>query len=117
MIRSYEAGDEVKMILNKYSNYGGLEFMFTDNDYEKFTLEDQAGVKAIIFSSEREEKQYVIFMLMAADVTVNNIKSIKECLLDKRASENAKEVLTYSVDDKVIDRWHEFLGFRYVEVS
>lgn len=117
MIRKYQIGDEKSMRLNKYSFYDGLDWIFHDEDYERFTVEDMQGAKIIFFVSEREDKQFLVFLLMAIDVLPSNIKELTTYFKEKIALEKPKEVLTYSIDEPVVDRWHKFLGFSYVEGS
>ena len=111
MIRDYIKGDEHSMLMNKYSSNADAFEILADNSVKKKTIEDIAGAKVIACWKDFGEGRFDTFLLMAIDVTISNIRELKKLFTDIIHNNSPKLLVTHSLDDEVIDKWHRFLGF------
>lgn len=112
MIRDFILGDEKKLKPNEFSDPGDIEDVFTDNSYEKFTLDDQGEIKCILCWQQFKPESYAIFFLMPDGVNLTHARAIKKFLDEKTRELKPKLCLTYSFDCDMLNRWHEFFGFK-----
>lgn len=112
MIRDYQNGDEKKAKFNGFSDASIIPEVFADPTYVKHTVEDNGAVKIIACYREYAPSSYATFLLMAEDVGVSHCKELKRLLNNVTMKLRPKRVLTYSHDCDLLNRWHEFLGFK-----
>lgn len=114
MIREYQSGDEIGTDFNEFSKPETAPEVFADDSWKKYTIED-GGVKIIACFQEVAPKTFATFLLMAKDVGNSHCRELKRLLNDVTMKLKPERVLTYSHDCDVINRWHEFLGFKIEE--
>ena len=112
MIRDFIEGDQYRLKPNEFSDLKGVEDVFYDDQYEKYTLEDEGEIKCIICWQEFQPKEYVVFLLMPDGVQSFYAKTIKRFMNKTIKRLKPKLCLTYSFDCDMLDRWHKFLGFK-----
>lgn len=111
MIREYVTGDELQMVMNAYSNLSVASDIIANDNVSRITIEDMTGPKVIAFWYEYAPTKFATFLLMDVAAKMKNIKELKEVFIEVIKLEEPKELLTFSYDIDVINRWHEFLGF------
>lgn len=117
MIRDYTQGDERGLKFNDFSNPNIIPEVFGDATYLKKTVEDKGTVKIIACWKEYAPESYATFLLMAENVSMSHCKELKHLLNDVIMMLRPKRVLTYSHDCDVLNRWHEFLGFKTEDMN
>jgi len=115
MIREYSKGDEYSMMRNVYSSHPDAVEILSDNTVQKKTVEDMAGPKIIACWKDFGEGRFDTFLLMAIDVTLSNVRELKKLFSDIIKKNSPKLLITHSLEDEVINRWHTFLGFTKTE--
>jgi hypothetical protein len=111
MIREYEAGDELRFKPNRYSGFADISDVFGDNNYQKYTLEDNGEVKCILCWYQYEPEKYAIFFLMPDGAGLKHARALKKFLDNVKLRLQPKTCITYSLDCGTLNRWHEFFGF------
>ena len=111
MIRDFIDGDQDRLEANEFSDISGVEDVFSDDNYIKYTLEDDDEIKCIMCWYEHRKDHYAIFFLMPNGVGFSHARQIKRFLKNQEQFLNPKTCTTYSVDCDVLNRWHEFFGF------
>lgn len=112
MIRDFILGDENKLKPNAFSDPTDVRDIFTDDTYKKFTLEDGEKIVAITCWKEYAPDEYAIFMLMCDEITASNTRELKRLLDNATIQLKPKRCITYSFDCDMLNRWHEFWGFK-----
>lgn len=112
MIRPYREGDELKLAPNEFSDLDGVRDVFKDNSFVKHSLDDNGEIKCILCWKQYLPKQYAIFFLMPDGVSFKHARALKRFLDGVTLELEPKACITYSVDCDMLNRWHEFFGFK-----
>lgn len=111
MIRNFEQGDQHKYKANRFSDAGDVDFVFVDEAYEKYTLEEDGEVKCILCWTEYSPRKFAIFFLMPEGTQFRHARQLKKFLQDATDRLKPESCMTYSEDCDVLNRWHLFFGF------
>ena len=111
MIRKFKYGDQFKLEANEFSDVDKVAYVFDDEDYQKYTLDDDGEVKCIIVWYEYMPRHYAIFFLMPDNVSFTNTKQLKIFMEDMALILKPKTCVTFSHDCGMLNRWHKFFGF------
>ncbi len=75
------------------------------------TLEKEGEVMAIIGYRNYNLDNYFGFFMISEDISPIHSREIKKFVHDLAKDIGAKRLSTESVDDEVLNHWHQFLGF------
>lgn len=112
MIRKYQLGDEHKLDANRFSDLEGIQDVFIDDSFVKYTLDDNGEIKCILCWKQYAPKQYAIFFLMPEEISFKHARALKRFLDGVTLELKPKSCITYSVDCDMLNRWHRFFGFQ-----
>jgi hypothetical protein len=114
MIRDFEIEDLDKLDANQFSGRGEVsDDVFCENGgYDKYTLEDEGEVITIMCLKEYEPKHIAIFFLMKDGLNFKQVREIKKFMNKLTVELEPKTCITYSVDCDILNRWHDFFGFK-----
>jgi len=112
MIREYVAGDENRLSGNAYSRLDGL---YIPDCYSRKTIAVCGRITAVVFWFEHEPRKIASFIMLAEGAGIASIRELKRLINELAHSLKPEQVITFSRDCAVLDRWHEFLGFKRSE--
>lgn len=111
MIRKFKQGDEKRITLNEFSNIKDMPELNLI-EIEKYTLEDKNEVRLIIGWVLKSEDEYFTFLLVSNNLQNDHIKELRKFIQSVTENMPTKTWITYSRDCAILERWHEFLGFK-----
>lgn len=112
MIIEYKEGDEKLITPNRYSENIELASAFLRAEgVGKKTIEHNGNVMAVVMWKEYAPRKYVTALVIDKKAGLSVFRDIKTALLGMVKELSPLSVVTYSLDDGIIYRWHRFLGF------
>lgn len=111
MIKDFELDDLIGFIPNELSDPRDISFVFSDDEYYKYTLVN-GGAKAIIVFRYNGNDDWCGFFLISEDFTPRDGILVKQFIKKTVAKYKPKRLWTVSYESPVIERWHKFLGMK-----
>jgi hypothetical protein len=115
MIREFEKDDYDNFEPNEFSSIAKLYRIIGRRTFQKYSLVRDNVVKAIIFFVEVEPDDWAGFFLISKDFTAQDGEDIRQFIINTVEQYQAKRLWTVSLDHKLINRWHRFLGLKIEE--
>jgi len=115
MIVKFDLKDLEKFAPNQFSRVDEIMPALENELLQKYTLWDDGIVKAIICFVEVQPSEYGIFLLTSKSFSFMEARAIKRFMARMIEQYSATRVFTLSEDCKVINMWHNFLGFVLVK--
>lgn len=113
-IRHFERMDVRRFKPNEFSHTKGMDFVFDDPNFYKFSLVgDKGDIYAIICFMKYWGNNYVAFFLICEDMPKLAGHKLKNFIFNAIEDLGADRVQTDSADDETLNKWHEYLGFTY----
>jgi len=116
MIRDFDKRDLDGFKPNEFSNPADISFVFDDDAWWLYTLENN-GIKAIICFREGDDKEWGIFALISELFTARDSVEMRAFIKRAEAALKPKKVWTISLPIPSTDRWHKWLGFTFDKVK
>lgn len=111
MIRRFVADDLKSFVPNEYSEHKGIDNVFEDDAWHKFSLILYGKTMAIVLAREAEKDCYNAFFLIDRDFRARDAFHLKDFLAGLGAEYGVKLIESDGLDCPTINQWHEYLGF------
>lgn len=112
MIRHFEPEDLKKIKVNRFSvNDQNVEDI-TNEHYYKNTFVDGPDVVCIVAFRRYWQDNFLGFLILSDDFTPRHGREVRTFIHQAMKDFNCKRLQTDSEACAVLDRWHEFLGFK-----
>lgn len=109
-IRNYVKGDASLIEPNKYSS-DNVNSIIRGDPLIKYTLEKDGRPVCIVAFIEYADKCFNAMIAADASFGAADAVVLRKSILDRMETTEWDRLQTISVNDKLIDRFHKFLGF------